>query len=57
MKRATRGALTLALLILGTALIVPALFHFHPDGVTLLGAIAWGAAYAASPHHDKKEQS
>ena len=56
MTPAQRGALTLSLLILGAGLIVPALFTFSPDGVTLLGAIAWGFAFAASPR-DKKEQS
>lgn len=56
MTPAQRGALTLALLILGAALIMPALFTLNPDGLTLLGAVAWGFAYAASPR-DKKEQS
>lgn len=56
MTPAQRGALTLGLLILGAGLIVPALFTYSPDGVTLLGAITWGFAYAASPRN-KKEQS
>ena len=56
MTTARRGALTLGLLILGAGFIMPALFTLNPDGLTLLGAVAWGFAYAASPRH-KKEQS
>lgn len=57
MNRAQRrGAATLTLLILGFALIVPTLFTFTCNGVTVLGAVAWFTAWAVSPHHIKEVQ-